>query len=104
MVPVVIGNREFAALDAMLADFAEYRTILVPMMVPPIPARRQVDRLAALAQGRAEVAPPVSEHRWIRRRLRRSALVAQANPGQRLQRAAGEFRAVARTIEEAISG
>lgn len=101
VVPVILGNRELAALEAMLEDFGDYRTLLVPMMVPPIPARRLVDRLAEVSAGRAEVAPPISEHRWLRRRLRRAAVVAQPNPGARVQRAAAEFRAVARAVEDA---
>jgi len=101
VVPVILGNRELTALEAMLEDFGEYRMLLVPMMVPPIPARRLVERLADMAGGRAGVAPPISEHRWLRRRLRRAALVAQPNPGARVRRAAAEFRAVARAVENA---
>ena len=63
-----------AALEAIVADFADYRLLLVPNMVPAVPPRRFVERLAALAGDELAVAPPVSEHRWIRRRLRRAAL------------------------------
>lgn len=102
VVPVSLGNREFAALDAMLEDFAAYRTLLVPTMVPSVPARRQVNRLAEIADGRARVAPPISEHRWIRRRLRRAALVKQPNPGVNVRRAAAEYDAVADAVKEAL--
>ena len=102
VVPVVLGAREMDALEAILADYAGYRLLLVPTMVPAVPPRRFVERLAGLAdEGRLAVAPPVSEHRWIRRRLRRAALVNQPNPGVRVRAAAAEFRAVADSVEVA---
>ena len=101
VVPVVLGAREMDALEAIVADYAGYRLLLVPTMVPPVPPRRFVDRLAALAGGRIAVAPPISEHRWIRRRLRRAALVTQPNPGVRVRAAAAEFAAVADSVEVA---
>lgn len=101
VVPVVLGAREMDALEAIVRDYADYRLLLVPTMVPTVPPRRFVDRLAALADGRIAVAPPVSEHRWIRRRLRRAALVSQPNPGVRVRAAAAEFRAVAESVEAA---
>jgi chromosome partitioning protein len=101
VVPVVLGAREMDALEAIVADYAGYRILLVPTMVPPVPPRRFVDRLAGLADGRIAVAPPVSEHRWIRRRLRRSALVTQPNPGVRVRAAAAELAAVVDAVEEA---
>ena len=101
VVPVVLGAREMDALEAIVADYADYNLLLVPTMVPAVPPRRFVDRLAALAGGRIAVAPPVSEHRWIRRRLRRAALVTQPNPGVRVRAAAAEFRAVADSVEVA---
>ncbi|MEQ8834340.1 MAG: ParA family protein [Miltoncostaeaceae bacterium] len=99
VIPVVLGAREMDALDAIVHDFAEYRLLLAPTMIPSVPPRRYVERLAALAGERITVAPPVSEHRWIRRRLRRAALVSQPNPGVRVRAAAAEFRAVADLIE-----
>jgi chromosome partitioning protein len=72
-----------------------------PTMVPPVPPRRFVDRLAGLLNGRIAVAPPFSEHRWIRRRLRRAALVTQPNPGARVRAAAAELSAVVEAVEEA---
>lgn len=101
VVPVVLGAREMDALEAIVADYREYRLLLVPTMVPSVPPRRFVDRLAGLADGRIAVAPPVSEHRWIRRRLRRAALVVQPNPGVRVRAAAAEMRAVAEAVEVA---
>ena len=101
VVPVVLAAREMDALEAIVADYADYRLLLVPTMVPPVPPRRFVDRLAAVADGRIAVAPPVSEHRWVRRRLRRAALVTQPNPGVRVRAAAAELRAVAESVEVA---
>ncbi len=98
VVPVLLGAREMDALEGMLADFKAYRLLLAPTMVPPAPPRRYVDRLASLANG-TPVAPPISEHRWIRRRVRRAALTLQPNPGKQLQRAAGEFRRLAAVVE-----
>lgn len=101
VVPVVLGAREMDALEAIVDAYRDYRLLLVPTMVPPVPPRRFVDRLAGLSDGRIAVAPPVSEHRWIRRRLRRAALVVQPNPGARVRAAAAELRAVADSVEVA---
>jgi chromosome partitioning protein len=104
VVPTALGMRELAALEQNLTELAEHRVVLVPTMVPPVPPKRLVDRLAGLAAGRCTVAPPVSEHRWLRRRLRRSALVLQPNPGERVRIAAAEYRAVADVVKEALDG
>jgi chromosome partitioning protein len=101
VVPVLLGVRELSALEAMLEDFSEYRLMVVPMMVPSVPPRRLVERLATLAGERVAVAPPVSEHRWLRRRLRRAAVVEQLRPGARVRAAAAEFRAVAEALRAA---
>jgi len=100
VIPVVLAAREMDALEAILRDFAEYPLLLVPMMIPAVPPKRFVDRLAALAGDRVRVAPPISEHRWLRRRLRRAALVRQPNPGVRVRAAAAEFQAVADLVKE----
>jgi chromosome partitioning protein len=100
VIPVVLGAREMDALEAILTDFADYPLLLVPTMIPPVPPRRFVERLAALAGDRVTVAPPISDHRWLRRRLRRAALVRQPNPGVRVRAAAAEFTAVAERVKE----
>ncbi len=104
VVPTALGMRELAALEQNLSELGAHRVVLVPTMVPSVPPKRLVDRLAALAAGRCTVAPPVSEHRWLRRRLRRSALVLQPNPGERLRAAAAEYQAVAAAVKEALDG
>lgn len=101
VVPVVLGARELDALEGMLEDFQEYRLLLVPNMVNRVPPRRLFDRLKSLVDGHP-VSPPISEHRWIRRRLRRAALTLQQNPGEQVERAAEEFRAVACTVEKEL--
>lgn len=101
VVPVILGMRELDALEAMVADYATYRLLLVPTMVPTIPPRRLVDRLAEIAGERVTVAAPVRDYRFIRRRLRRSALVLQPNPGVQVRAAAKEFRSVAEHVEVA---
>lgn len=102
VVPAVLANREMAALEAMLKDLSEFRIVVAPSMVPRIPPRRYVDRLEAITNDQHRVAPPISEHRWLRRRLRRSAVVLQPNPGKRVQAAASEFRALAATVEDVL--
>lgn len=101
VIPVVLGVRELAGLEATVRELAEHRLLLAPTMVPAVPPRRLLERLAALAGEELSVAPPVSEHRWIRRRVRRSALVSQPNPGARVRVAAAELRALARAVEVA---
>jgi chromosome partitioning protein len=101
VIPVVLGAREMDALEAIVRDYADYRLLLVPTMVPAVPPRRFVERLAGLAGTRLAVAPPVSEHRWIRRRVRRAALVSQPHPGARVRATATELRAVAEAVEVA---
>lgn len=102
VMPVILGVREMAALAQGLDELAGHRVLVVPTMVPPVPPRRMVDQLAALTAGRCAVAPPISEHRWLRRRLRRAAIVRQRNPGVRVQAAAAEFTQLAATIREML--
>jgi chromosome partitioning protein len=101
VVPVILASREMDALEGMLADYVAYRLLLVPNMVPGVPNRRFVERLARSA-GTTPVAPPISEHRWLRRRLRRAAVTLELNPGARLKAAADEFQRVAVTVGEIL--
>ncbi len=102
VIPVVLANREMAALEAMVRDLDAFRLVLAPTMVANVPPRRYVDRLEEIADDRHTVAAPISEHRWLRRRLRRSAVVTQPNPGRRVQAAAAEFNALAASVKEAL--
>lgn len=98
--PAVLAAREMDALSGMVQDFATYPLAVVPMMVPPVPPRRFVERLAALTNGGIPVTPPISEHRWLRRRLRRAAVTLQPNPGRLVQAAADEYWQVAKAVRE----
>jgi len=102
VVPVILGAREMDALEGMLGDFAAYRMLVVPNMVPASPPRRFVERLARDTESKVAVAPPISEHRWLRRRLRRAAVTLEPNPGVRLKLAADEFRRVAAKVGEIV--
>lgn len=95
VTPAVLGARELDALEATLDDFAGYPLVVIPVMVPGSPPRRLVERLRMLTNGRATVGPVVSEHRWLRRRLRKSALTLEPSPGAAVARAAEEYREVA---------
>lgn len=101
VVPAVLGSRELDALEGMLEDLQEYRLLIVPNMIPRIPPRRLFDRLKGVVNGQP-VAPPISEHRWIRRRLRRAAVALQPHPGEQVERAAAEFREVAQAVEKQL--
>lgn len=99
VVPIVLAGRELDALETMLDELAAYRVVLVPNMVPALPPARLVDRLKTLAaRARVPVVTGVSEHRWLRRRMRRRAVVAEPRPGAAVARAAAEYRAVAKEI------
>jgi chromosome partitioning protein len=100
VVPVVLAAREMDGLERLLGDWAGYRLLLVPNKVPYSPPRRWVELLTRLA-GDLPVAPPVSEHRWLGRRVRRSAITLQLNPGRDVARAAAEFNDVAAAVEKA---
>lgn len=99
VVPVILAAREMDALAGMLADFSAYRILLAPNMVPASPPKRYVDRLEVLA-GDTPVADPISEQRWMRRRVRRAALTLQPNPGRQVRHVAHEFRTLAAKVKE----
>jgi chromosome partitioning protein len=95
IVPVPIGQREMAATRSMLRDHQGFPILLVPMMVPGSPPKRYIEDLRELsAPGNIHLAPIVSEHRWLKRRLLTTALTRQGR-GERTQRAAAEYQAVA---------
>ncbi len=99
IVPVVLAGRELDALETMLDELAAYRVVLVPNMVPALPPARLVQRLKTLADNsQVPVVGMVSEHRWLRRRMRRRAVVAEPTPGVAVAKAAAEYRAVAKGV------
>jgi chromosome partitioning protein len=96
VVPVPPGRRELAATRAMLDELDGYPLLLVPMMAPPSPPTWWIEALQEFVERPGvRLAPPVSEHRWLRRRLLSTAVCCQRNAGARTVRAAQEFRAVA---------
>jgi chromosome partitioning protein len=100
-VPVVLAGRELDALETMLDELAAYRVVLVPNMVPAVPPARLVERLRALAtKADVPVIGMISEHRWLRRRVRRRAVVAEPSPGALVAKAAAEYRAVAAELAQ----
>jgi chromosome partitioning protein len=99
VVPVVLASRELDALGPMLTDFASYNLLLAPNKVPASPPKRHVERLTALC-GQRPVGPPISEHRWLARRVRRTAVTLQPNPGRAVLAAALEFQALATIVEK----
>jgi hypothetical protein len=58
-----------------------------------------IDRLSLIAGG-TPVAPPISDHRWLRRRLRRAAITLEPSPGRNVSKAADEFIQVAKVMGE----
>lgn len=101
IVPVPPGRRELAATTAMLAEHEGFPTLLVPTIVPPTPPAAWITALQELAErDSVHLAPPISEHRWLRQRMLTSAVTRQRNPGARTARAAQEFEAVARRAAE----
>ena len=101
VVPVVLAERELDALEQMLEELAAYRVVLVPNMVPAVPPARLVARLSHLANGAGvPVVGMISEHRWLRRRLRRRAVVAEPTPGRLVAKAAAEYKALATQLAD----
>ncbi len=85
----------------MLREHADFPILLVPTMVPASLPRRWIEALNGFCeQPEVHLAPPISEHRWLRRRLLSTAVTCQRNPGVRTRRAAAEFRAVAERTAE----
>jgi chromosome partitioning protein len=99
--PIAPGRREVAATEAMLREHEDYPILLVPSMVPPSPPAQWIDALNVFSQREhVHLGPPISEHRWLRRRMLTSAVTLQCRPGARTRRAAAEYEAVARRAIE----
>jgi len=103
VVPVVLGNRELDALSGMLAEFKDFRLLLIPNRVPSSPDARQIDRLEELAkEHNVMVGPPIAEYRWLPRRRHRTALGAIKNPGEKPRAALTQIAAVVTAIKESV--
>ena len=96
LVPLPPGRNELSATRLMLDELAEFPVLLVPNMVPPSPPGRWVRDLAELAERpNVHLGPPISEHRFLRRRLLTTAVTRQRRQSARTETAALEFNAVA---------
>jgi len=105
LVPAVLGVRELDALERMVEEYAAFRLAIVPSMVPTRPGARSVERLRLIASTSAiPVLPIVSEHRFLRRRLRRRAIVSEPMPGKAVGAAAREYLAVADAVGRMVDG
>jgi chromosome partitioning protein len=101
VVPVPPGRREIAALEEMLRDHSDFPVLLVPNMVPASAPTWWIDRLEVLADApNVSLAPPISEHRWLRQRLLSTPVTRQIRPGRRTEVAADQFRAAALRVAE----
>lgn len=99
VVPVVLGVRELDALERMVEEYSAFRLALVPSMVSARPVKRSVERLRLIAATSGiPVLPIISEHRFLRRRLRRRAVVAEPMPGRAVSAAAREYLEVADAV------
>lgn len=96
IVPVPVGRRERGATNSMIRDHADYPILLVPMMVPPSPPPTYIEDLRQWStHPTVHLAPIISEHRWLRRRVLAAAVTLQSRPGARTRAAADEYVAVA---------
>ena len=96
LVPVPPGAGELSATRRMLEERRSYPIALVPNIVPPVPAQRYLDALGQLREEfGVAILPPISEHRWLRRRVSTSAISLLTRPGVRTRRASDEFHALA---------
>lgn len=101
VAPVPPGRRELGATRSMLAELLGYPVLLVPMMAPPLPPDWWIEALQEFAKAETvHLAPPISEHRWLRRRVLSTAVSLQRNAGQKTLIAADEYRAVAQRSAE----
>jgi chromosome partitioning protein len=104
VTPVLLGDRELDALEGMLRERSSFPIMVAPNRFRPRAADlRLIERLGKLtASFGVAVAPPVSDHTWLSRRRRRTAICLETAPGQQLAKAAGEFRSVAEHVKEAV--
>ncbi|WP_281426263.1 ParA family protein [Miltoncostaea oceani] len=98
LVPVPLRSRELDALERMADLFSAYRLVLVPNMVPRTPPRGFIERLRKLALARADqidVAPAISDHLVLSRRVLRTALSSQERGSARTVAAQQELARLA---------
>jgi chromosome partitioning protein len=102
LVPTVLGPRELNALAGMVDEMGVgFPLALVPNMVPAAPPRKLVERLEQMATGHT-VLSPIHDHRILRRRLRRTALVLEHDPGRDTARAQAELLRLADQVAQVM--
>ncbi|HMM49277.1 MAG TPA: ParA family protein [Miltoncostaeaceae bacterium] len=99
VVPVPLEVAPIRALAGFLDEWAGYPVMVVPTMAAPRPAPTMVRELARVV-GDRYVAEPISEHRFLRRRLRRTSLVLAPGAGAAASRAVAQFRGLAQEVNE----
>lgn len=105
LVPVPLRSREMDALERMVDLFSAYQLVLVPNMVPRYPPKTFVQRLAKLARerdGQVHVAPPISEHLVLQRRVLRTAVSAPSRPSRRAEACRAEFARLAMYVRSML--
>jgi chromosome partitioning protein len=104
VVPIHLAENELDGLDDFLAEALQgYRVVVVANSVSLRSAdRRLAGRLLAIADGRAYVASPISDHAWLPRRRARMALTMAPRPGQAQRKAIDEYRKLAAIVEEVL--
>lgn len=106
LVPVPLRSRELDALERMVDLFSAYRLVLVPNMVPRYPPKTFVDRLRKLSEERGDqvdIAPPISEHLVLQRRVLRTAVSAPSRPSRRAEACRAEFVRLAEHVQTLIA-
>lgn len=99
LTPAVLATKELAALEGMFEELADYPLLVVPNRVPPVPPAAEIARLSRLVkQAGVQVAPPISEYRWLARRKLRLALSSYDPEPARVRPLASELRAVAEAV------
>lgn len=98
IAPVALEVASIRALGSFVREWEGYPLMIVPVMAPARPARSMIALLSEVA-GDRYVAAPISEHRFLRRRLRRTSICLVPDPGRDVARAAEEFRRLSREVE-----
>ncbi len=102
VTPAVLGTRELAALETMLAELPDYPVLVVPNKVPGSPPDAELRRLEKLTEG-VPVAPPISRHEWLVTRKVRVAITSyEDRESVRIARLAGELRAVGDEVRRRV--
>lgn len=99
VVPVQLATNALDALDGMLEEAADYPLLVVPNMVPTVPAAPAIRRLGEIANHwRVPVAPPIPNTPSLLNRQQRMAITSLDPTPARLDRYVTQLRAVAASV------